>query len=155
MDHKVIFLDCKQSDNEYLHMDFHGALCYAVKYLDDNFGAQATEEYLVQVGKTYFKPLSEKLKKDGLKALQAHWQTLFQKEQGKFKIYYEDDKLVLEVDQCPAITHLKKKDMLFTERYCQSTVVVNMTICQEAGYTCSCEYKSGEGKCIQKFWREQ
>jgi len=155
MDHKVKILDYKRSDNEYLHMDFHGALCYAIKYLDETFGEQATKEYLAQVGMTYFKPLSEKLKKDGLKALQAHWQAVFQKEQGKYKIYYEDKILVLEVDPCPAIAHLKKRNLFFTERYCQSTVVVNMIICQEAGYKCSTEYKPGEGKCIQKFWREQ
>lgn len=147
-------LDCKQSENEYLHMDFHGALCYAIKYLDDNFGEQATEEYLAQVGKTYFKPLSESLKKYGLTALETHWQSLFQKEGGEIKMYYQDDQLVLEVDQCPAVAHLKKIGMFFTERYCQSTVVVNRTICREAGYRCSCEYQSGEGKCMQKFWRK-
>ncbi len=31
---KIKVLDCKASDNEYLHKDFHGALCYAIKYLD-------------------------------------------------------------------------------------------------------------------------
>ncbi len=155
MSDKIKVIDCKQSDNEYLHKDFHGALCYAIKYLDDNFGEKATEEYLVQVGKTYFKPLSEKLKKDGLKALEDHWQYIFQKENGKFRLHYEGDKLVLEVDQCPAIAHLKEKNMLYTERYCQTTVVVNKTICQQAGYQCSCEYQLGKGKCVQKFWREQ
>ena len=154
MSDKIKVIDCKQSDNEYLHKDFHGALCYAIKYLDDNFGEKATEEYLVQVGKTYFKPLSEKLKQEGLKALADHWQYIFQKENGKFRLYYEGNKLILEVDQCPAIAHLKEKNTLYTERYCQTTVVVNKTICQQAGYQCRCEYQSGKGKCVQKFWKE-
>jgi hypothetical protein len=155
MSDKIKVIDCKQSDNEYLHKDFHGALCYAIKYLDDNFGEKATKEYLVQVGKTYFKPLSEKLKQEGLKALEDHWQYIFKKENGKFRLYYEGNKLVLEVDQCPAIAHLKEKNMLYTERYCQTTVVVNKTICQQVGYQCSCEYQPGKGKCVQKFWKEQ
>lgn len=155
MPDKVKVLDCNRTDNEYLHKDFHGALCYAIKYLDDHYGHHATEEYLEQVGKTYFAPLAEKLKTTGLKALENHWQHIFQKEQGQFRLFYENDCLVLEVDCCPAIAHLKKKAMFFTERYCQTTVVVNKTICRRADYQCSCEYKPGEGKCVQRFWKEE
>ncbi|OHB58863.1 MAG: hypothetical protein A2Y12_00400 [Planctomycetes bacterium GWF2_42_9] len=154
MPDKIKVIDCKQSDNEYLHKDFHGALCYAIKYLDDNFGEKATEEYLIQVGKTYFKPLSEKLKREGLEALRSHWKNIFKKEQGEFNIYCENDKLICEVKQCPAIAHLKKTGSFFTDRYCQTTVIVNKTICNDAGYQFTCEYKSGEGKCVQKVWIE-
>ncbi len=35
---KIKVLNCKASDNEYLHKDFHGALCYGIKYLDDVYG---------------------------------------------------------------------------------------------------------------------
>ena len=150
-DIKVI--DVKQSDNDYLHKDFHGALCYAIQYLDDTFGQQATHDYLVQVGRTYFKPLSDKLKTDGLKALEDYWQKIFQKENGRFTLRYEDNRLVLEVQECPAISHLKKNNLLFTDRYCQTTVVVNETICGQAGYQCSCRYEPGQGKCIQIFWK--
>ena len=153
MSKKVI--DRKASDNEYMHKDFHGALCYGIKYLDDNFGNDATEEYLQQVAKTYFAPLTEKLKAEGLKALEDHWQDIFTRENGKFDIRYEDDKLILEVTQCPAITHLKENNMLYTDRHCLTTVIVNKTICQDAGYDCSCQYEPGMGKCIQKFWKEK
>ena len=148
-------IDRKASDNKYLHKDFHGALCYAIKYLDENYGHDATKEYLRQVAKTYFAPLTEKLKAEGLKAFENHWQNIFVKEGGKFNISYEDNNLILKITQCPAITHLKEKNMFFTDRYCITTVVTNKTICQEAGYDCSCEYKPGEGKCVQKFWKEK
>ena len=143
------------SDNEYLHKDFHGGLCYAIKYLDVNFGQQATEEYLIQVARTYFWPLSQKLKKEGLKALELHFKYIFEKEQGDFVITYEDDKLELKVNQCPAIAHLKSRGLFFTDRFCRTTVVVNNTICQDMGYKCSCEYEPGKGKCVQKFWRSK
>ena len=54
-------LDCKASDHEYLHKDFHGALCYSIRYLDEHYGQDATHEYLQQVGRTYFAPLTEAL----------------------------------------------------------------------------------------------
>ena len=152
---EIKVLDCKASDNEYLHKDFHGALCYSIKYLDDNFGTDATTEYLQQVGRTYFAPLSEAMKKKGLSVLEEHLQNIFTKEGGRFKLDYEDQMLVLTVEECPAVAHLKKIDQFFTERYCETTVIVNETICSEAGYCCSCKYEPGKGKCVQKFWKDK
>lgn len=146
-------LDCKASDNEYLHKDFHGALCYSIKYLDDNYGQEATREYLEQVGRTYYRPLSEKMEREGLSALENHLRDIFSTEGGEFDLRYENETLVLEVSRCPAILHLKKINQLFTQRYCETTVVVNQTICDGAGFECSCEYESGAGKCVQKFWK--
>lgn len=148
-------IDRDTSDNEYMHKDFHGAFCYAIKYLEENYGLDDIEKYLQQVARTYFAPLTEKLKKDGLKALEDHWQDIFTREKGEFDISYEGDTLVLNVSKCPAICHLVEKNMLFTDNHCLTTVVVNKTICQDAGYDCSCEYEPGKGKCVQKFWKEQ
>lgn len=150
---KIKVIDRQASDNEYMHKDFHGVLCYAIKYLDDNYGQAATQEYLKQVAKTCFAPLTEKLRVEGLKALENHWQNIFSKEGGKFSISYEKDKLVLEVEKCPAIEHLKQCALFFTDRYCLTTKTVNQTICQDAGYNSSCQYQPGQGQCIQKFWK--
>jgi hypothetical protein len=146
-------LDRKASDNVYLHKDFHGALCYGIKYLDDNFGQQATKEYLQQVGKTFFAPLSQALKKEGLSALGKHWNEIFTKESGEFEISYEGDTLILKVNKCPAIAHLVENNQLYTTRYCETTVVVNETVCEQAGYECSCKYEPGKARCVQKFWK--
>ncbi len=148
-------LDRTASDNVYLHKDFHGAMCYAIKYLDDNFGPDAVTEYLQQVGTTVFSPLIEKIKKHGLSAMEEHLKSIFTNEGGDFTLAYEDGTLVLKVCQCPAVAHLKKIDKWFTDRYCLSTVVVNETICREAGFTCSCDYQPNEGRCVQKFWKDQ
>ena len=47
-------LELKSSDNPYLHKDFHGALCYAINYLDEKFGTDATADYIKQIGKEFF-----------------------------------------------------------------------------------------------------
>ena len=154
MNSKQKVLDQKASDNEYLHKDFHGALCYAIKYLDENYGPASTTEYLNQVGNSYFKPLSEKLRQKGLVVLEKHFREIFNKEGGKFTIEHDNGILTIAVHECPAIAHLKKNNQLFTERYCESTVIVNDTICSNAGYRCSCIYKPGLGTCVQKFWKE-
>ena len=150
---KVKVLDCKAADHEYLHKDFHGALCYAIDYLDRTYGSEATREYLEQVGKSFYAPLSTAIKQQGLSALEKHYRDVFTKESGKFSLNYEGDMLVLTVDECPAIAHLKKRNHFFTERFCETTVVVNQTICNQAGYMSSCKYEPGAGRCIQKFWK--
>jgi len=150
---KIKVLDCSAGDNEYLHKDFHGALCYIIKYLDEVYGAETLEEYLEQLAKSYYSPLIEKLKEKALPALENHWKDIFTREGGKFSLHYENNTLVLNVDECPAIAHLKKTGQFFTHRYCQTTVVVNKTICHEAGYDCTCQYEPGRGRCVQKFWK--
>ncbi|HXK61086.1 MAG TPA: hypothetical protein PLP42_14455 [Acidobacteriota bacterium] len=153
-DSKLKILDCQASDHEYLHKDFHGALCYSIYYLDQKLGPQATRDYLVEVGRKNYKELVRRLRAEGLPALERHWQEVFTREGGKFRMEYEGQTLVLTVEECPAIAHLKKTGQLFTTRYCETTVVVNETICAEAGYSASCQYEPGEGRCVQKFWKE-
>ncbi len=155
MTEKIKILDQKASDNEYLHKDFHGALAYSIKYLEDEFGPQAVKEYLVQVADSYFAPLTDQLKDTGLSALENHFRQIFEKEGGQATFEYDKDVLVITVSECPAITHLLKTNMLFTERFCETTNVVNETICQHAGYKCSCRYEPGKGTCVQKFWKEK
>jgi len=148
-------LERNSSNNKYLHKDFQGALCYAIKYLDETFGPGAVSEYLKQVGRETFSPLITALKRDGLIALERHFKYIFELEGGQAEFKREDNCLVINVSKCPAIAHLKSTGQLFTERYCETTVNVNITICDMAGYQCSCEYKPGLGCCSQKFWRKE
>ena len=151
---KLKVIECRAADNEYLHKDFYGALCYSLKYLDEKYGPDTTEAYLQQVGKTCYAPLSTALKEQGLSALEKHWEKIFGLEDSKFSLSYEGQKLVLIVDECPAIAYLKKICPSYAQLCCKTTIIVNETICREAGYCCSCDVVPGEGKCVQKFWKE-
>jgi len=146
-------LDRRASDSEYLHKDFHGAMCYAVKYLDEKCGPDATRAYLRQVGRTFFAPLSERLARDGLRALAEHWRKVFALEGGEIELSHDGGVLVLTVRKCPAVAHLKAIGKLYTERFCETTVAVNEAICERAGYACSCRYEPGAGRCVQRFWK--
>jgi hypothetical protein len=145
-------LDCRPGDHDYLHRDFHGALCFSIRYLDERFGPQATEQYLREVGQNTYRGLVSALKAEGLDAMERHWREVFTKEEGSFRIHREGGALVLVVEECPAISHLKRTGQLFTDRYCETTVVVNRTVCGKAGFESSCVYEPGQGRCVQKFW---
>lgn len=118
-------------------------------------GRKPPAEFLRQVARSYYAPLSEQLKKEGLAAIEKHWREIFTKEGGKFSLEYQDGALVLTVHECPAIAHLRLTNQLFTPRFCETTVVVNETICGEAGYMSSCQYEPGEGRCVQRFWKSK
>ncbi|MBN1543086.1 hypothetical protein JW992_13170 [candidate division KSB1 bacterium] len=148
-------LDRQAKDQLYLHRDFHGALCYAIRYLDERFGAQAVSEYLTRVGETVFASLSDRIQRQGLEPLAEHIQHVMEQENGRFQISRENDKLVVVVHECPAISHLRRTGQLYTERFCETTVWVNQAICRRAGYSSSCTYLPGQGRCVQKFWREK
>jgi len=148
-------LERKASENEYLHKDFHGALCYAIKYLDEFYGRKSTKEFLHNLGTKVYSPLITQMKAKGLSALAMHFKNVFDHEGGKIEIIYGGDLLTIEVFECPAIKHLRTTGQLFTHRYCETTVQVNKAICESAGYNCSCEYKPGRAQCIQQFWKKR
>ena len=148
-------LDCKASDNAYLHRDFHGALCYALKYLDETLGEDATREYLEQVAETCFAPLSEAIAERGLLALEEHWRRVFSTEGGDWEIAYDaDGALTLTVRQCPAVAHLKSIGQFHTPRFCETTRIVNAIVCRRASYEASCEYEPGAGRCVQRVHKQ-
>ncbi len=155
MAEKTKTVDRRASDNTYLHKDFHGAFCYSIKYLDENFGPEETDNYLRRVARSYFRPLSENLKKEGLAALEKHFRHIFTLEEGGFEIRYEGPTLVLDVKKCPAVEHLKNTGRLHTVRICRSTEILNDTICSDAGYESTCEYVPGAGRCVQKFRKKE
>ncbi len=153
-DHPLI-MDQRATDRNYLHKDFHGALADAIRYLDEVYGEEATAEYLSQVGRVCYAPLIDRIKQEGLPALERHLISVFTQEEGRFSIRWENGALLLEVDQCPAISHLVRTGRSFTPRFCQSTVHVNEAICRAAGYRAVCTYEPGQGRCVQRFFQEE
>jgi len=137
-----------------IHKDFHGAFSCALDYLKNNFGQEVMEAYLRRVAKSVYHPLIKKLKEKGLKALEEHWREIFNLENGKYSIGYRDNKLILKVKECPAISHMLKMGYKLSNSFCESTRVFNETICKEAGYRSSLKLGKKKGTCEQKFWRE-
>ena len=94
------------------------------------------------------------LKKKRLKALEEHWREIFDLEKGKYSLKYKNNQLILEVKRCPAVSHILKMRYKLSDSFCESTRIVNETICKEAGYKCSLKLGNKKGTCEQKFWKE-
>ncbi len=142
------------SDNEYLHKDFHGALSAGIEYLHRNYGEQAVREYLREFAKSFYAPLREALKQRGLAALRDHFEKLYRIESGKIQITISEDEMIMNVDSCPAVMHMREHQYPVAELFCETTKTVNEAICEGSGFAAELvEYDSQTGRSVQRFYR--
>ena len=137
-----------------VHKDFHGALKVGLDYLRERYGPAEATAFLERLGRTVYAPLIADLRERGLDALAEHWRRVFDLEEGECELTREDRALVLTVTKCPAVAHMRAKGTPVTRAFCESTRVVNETICREAGYACSLQFGPGPAQCVQRFWKE-
>ena len=142
------------SDNEYLHKDFHGALSAGIEYLHRNYGEQAVREYLREFAKSFYAPLRGALKQCGLAALRDHFEKLYRTEGGKIQITFSEDEMIMNVDSCPAVMHMREHQYPVAELFCETTKTVNEAICEGSDFSGELlEYDSQTGRSVQRFYR--
>jgi hypothetical protein len=97
----------RAADNPYLHKDFHVALSTGIAYLESRFGAQAVRDYLKRLARGYYAPLTRSIQEKGLAALRDYLQGVYAQEGGKVATTFSDDEMLVEVDECPAVMHMR------------------------------------------------
>jgi hypothetical protein len=144
------------SDNEYLHRDFHKALSGGIEYLHFNYGEQAVREYLRQFANRFYAPLKEDLRQRGLVAIREHYEKIYKIEGGKIDITFSEDELILKVEACPAVTHLRKGGYPVARLFYETTKTVNEVICQGSEFLFELvEYDQQTGRSVQRFYRRK
>ena len=138
-----------------VHKDFHGCLSFGLKFLAENYGSVEVEEYLRRVARTVYAPLIQRLRSQGLPALAVHWRRIMTLEDADFRLYADDDVLILEIRECPAIHHMKAHSYEIAPNFCESTRIVNDEISRRAGFSTSTEYDQAIARCTQRFWRHE
>ena len=130
-------------------------MSFGLKFLAENYGRAEVEEYLRRVAGNVYGPLIESLKSEGLSALYDHWNEIMTLEEADFHVHMDEHVLILEVRECPAISHMKAHGYEVAPNFCESTRIVNDEICRRAGYSSSIEYDQALGRCIQRCWRDE
>ena len=138
-----------QGNNE-LHRDFHGTTNTTLNYIAEHFGVEALKGILRKTGHDVYKSIREKLERGDASELVEHLNWFFFREQGKYRLTVEGDKITFEVLECPAIRHLRKLGIEPDELTCLQTSEVNAGMCEGTPWECSLE-KLGEGHCVQHF----
>ena len=144
----------RASDNEYLHKDFHGALSVGIEYLHRVYGEQAVRDYLGRFGRVFYAPLRDAIKARGLIALKEHWENIYKIEGGRIEIELSDDEMILKVEACPAVVHMRRQGYPVAELYHETTRTVNDAICEATGFAAELlEYEAQTGRSVQRFYR--
>ncbi len=131
-----LIMERKASDNEYFHRDFHITGDRGVRYMGENYGKSDVCEYLVRFAKTYYRPLIDEIRKDGLGVLKSHIEEIYKIEKApeNVKCTLTDDELRVVVSECPAVKYMKESGYEPSEWYVEETRTVTDTIAKESGY---------------------
>ena len=144
------------SDNVYLHKDFHIALSVGIEYLHKHYGADSVRDYLRQFAVAFYSPLTARLKEEGLSALKKHIEKLYNIESGEIKTTFSEDELIVTVNACPAVTHIREHGYPVTKLFYETTKTVNEAICEGTPFSAELvEYDESTGRSIQRFFRRQ
>ncbi len=143
-------------DNRYLHRDFHGALSAGIEYLHENYGEDAVREYLWQFARSFYAPLAEALEQRGLVALAEHFRRIYDLEGGVVRFALSPQELRIEVDACPAVTHMRQNGYPVARLFRETTDTVNRAICDGTPFAAELiEYDEDTGRSIQRFYRRE
>ena len=141
-------------DSRYLHKDFHGALSVGLEYLESRYGEQCVREYLRQFAAAFYAPLTADLNRRGLVALKEHFARVYEEEGGRVNITLSEDELRVEVEACPAVTHMRKRGYPVARLFQETTRTVNETICEGTPYAAELlAYDDRTGRSLQRFSR--
>jgi len=144
----------RAADNPYLHKDFHGALSVGLDYLAEHYGPQAVKDYLRRFARTFYAPLIADLKKRGLAALKDHFTRVYQIEGGQPRFTLSRDELRIEVEACPAVTHMRAHGYPVSPHWVETTRTVNEALCEGTAYAAELrDYDPETGRCVQRFYR--
>ena len=148
------YMERNAADNEYMHKDFHGALSGGLTYLREHYGEDSVREYLHDFAVLYYAPLREKIRQHGLDALREYFENLYITEGGEAEITMSNDKMILEVQACPAVMHMRSCGYGVDEMWEETTRSVNEGICEGTDFEAELsEYDKETGRSIQKFTR--
>ena len=125
----------KASDNKYLHRDFHVSADIGIGYVGELYGDDGVKEYLTQYAESVHKPLAEKVKKEGLRALEKHFKEIYAAEECEDRIRTNITKEGLEVkiSSCPAVEFMKKSGHTPSRWYGQTTETVYNVLADMCG----------------------
>jgi len=153
---KKLVIRKKTSDNLYFHPDFHIAMNTGIKYLEKNYGNEAVRDYLRQFSRSYYKPLIEKIKKNGLKPLKKYIEQTYEKEGEKIESHLDESTLKIKIEKCPAISYMKKRKIAIAKSFIETTKTVYETIVENTSYSFEMhDYDKKTGKTTLIFRRKQ
>ena len=132
--------------------DFYIAINATFRFLFDTCGLDGLRRYWTDLGGQYRAPVTAAWKAGGLPAVAAYWEAFFRAEPGaEVRVSQAADRVVVDVDVCPAIRHLRASGREILPCFCQHCYYLGEATAAPAGLTVRVE--RGNGSCRQTFYR--
>lgn len=131
-------LHTESAQLRYFHPGFHLSMDAAAGYVLDHHGLAGLKAYLTQFTLAYHVPLLEKLRKDGLPALEEYFLWLYREEGAAdaLRLDRQDHRLHVSVAYCPAVRYMRQvRDHTPHAAYRYCTEFVYAALAEAAGLT--------------------
>ena len=137
----------KSDGVKYLHRDFHLLGDNALKYCAEKFGDDAVAEFMKDYTLAFYSPQIAEFKKDGLAALKAWIEKIYEVEEASevLRCDLEDGKLTVTIDYCPVIKYMAELNQKPSKYYIQETTTHYATIADASGFGFELEYYNEDG----------
>jgi hypothetical protein len=148
-------MDRKAADNKYLHRDFHVSTDNGLLYIGTHYGDKGIREYLEQFSRSWYAPLAAAVRKDGLGAMKAHIEKIYETEEATdvLHISLKGEELSVSVDRCPAVTYMRSIGYTPSRWYKELTSTVNRIVADMAGIGFEMlSYDETSGKAAYRFY---
>ena len=130
----VLVMNRKNSDNEYLHKDFHISMNLLLEYIYDKYGKEAVIDYLKRFTRAYHSPITIELSQGYLTALIDYFEDIYGKEGSRIDMEFTNESLVLTIPSCPAVEHILKKGEKLSKVHRYTYETVFETICENTQF---------------------
>lgn len=144
-------MERRAADNEYLHRDFHAAFLHGMRYVKDRFGEDGLDDYLRKTADAVYGPLAERIRRDGLDALETYLRETWTREGATFRIERDGETLVLRMESCPVVAHLRTLGLDPGDDCCRATAVLDDALARMAGLCVEVDADADAGACEQRF----
>ena len=134
------------------HADFYFAINATFRFIQKHRGEESLKNYWRDMGGSYYRPVAERWREQGLTGVADYWRAFFQAEPGaEVEVTESGDEVRLEVKRCPAIHHLREHGREIVPNFCQHCFYVNEAVAEPAGMTV--RVFGGNGSCTQRFMK--
>jgi hypothetical protein len=132
--------------------DFYFGINATFHFILQRLGVEGLRRYWVDLATNYFAPVSEQWRRRGLEGVADYWRAFFAAEPGgEVTVGADGEKVILDVQVCPAIRHLRSHGREIVPCFCQHCYFVSEAMAAPAGLAVRIE--GGDGRCVQIFMR--
>ena len=137
----------RYTDSGEVHKDFHLATNETIDFVLSEYGLDFLTELFRRTAQRVYRDIYTNLKKGNPQPLIDHWSYYYTREKGVFSVSYEGEDICFHVTDCPAVRHLKEKNIRITDNFYLQISLMNSGWSEETPFEIETEIISeGEYK---------